>query len=86
MAGEEAAVGAALAGVGIVFLLVMMVFLTIMVLAILLFVFWILMIVDAAKRKFKSDGEKTAWILVVVLAGALGAIIYYFVVKRPNKH
>ena len=48
-------------------------------------VFWIVMIVDCAKREFDSEGEKVAWILVVVLVGFVGAIIYYFVGKRRGK-
>lgn len=46
------------------------------------FVFWILMIIDAAQRKGLSDGERIAWILVLVFIGIIGAIIYYFAVKR----
>lgn len=42
------------------------------------------MIIDCAQRKFKSDSEKVVWILVIVLLGWLGAIIYYFVVKRKK--
>lgn len=45
-------------------------------------VFWILMIVDCAKRKFLTDGERVAWILVLVFLGFLGAVVYYFAVKR----
>ena len=44
-------------------------------------VFWILMIIDCAKRKM-SDGERVAWILVLVFLGIIGATIYYFAVKR----
>ncbi|MFH1290837.1 MAG: PLDc N-terminal domain-containing protein [Nanoarchaeota archaeon] len=53
--------------------------------AILSMVLWIWMIVDCAKRKFKNDNDKILWILVIVLAGIIGAIIYYFVVKHKNK-
>ena len=49
------------------------------------FVFWILMIIDCAKRKFKEDAEKIVWILVIIFAGIIGALIYYFVVKSKNK-
>jgi uncharacterized membrane protein YqjE len=49
------------------------------------FVFWILMIVDAAQRKGLSDGERIAWILVLVFIGIIGAIIYYFAVKKGKK-
>jgi len=49
------------------------------------FVFWILMIIDAAQRKGLSDGERIAWILVLVFVGIIGALIYYFAVKRNSK-
>ncbi len=48
--------------------------------------FWIWMIVDVATRKFKKDDERIAWVLVVVLAGLLGSIIYFFVVKTSKKY
>lgn len=49
-----------------------------------LFVFWIMMIVDVAQRKFSEQNQQLVWILVVVLASYIGAIIYYFVVKRKE--
>ena len=58
------------------------VFLVLIGVAIFLFVFWILMIVDAAKRDFKKDSERVVWILILIFLGGLGAIIYYFAVKR----
>jgi len=45
------------------------------------FVFWILMIVDCAKRNMKSD-DRIVWILILVFLGIIGAVVYYFVVKR----
>lgn len=53
--------------------------------AIFAFVFWVIMIVDVSKRNFKKPDDKTMWVLVVVLAGIIGAIVYYFVIKKPNK-
>jgi prolipoprotein diacylglyceryltransferase len=47
-------------------------------------VFWILMLVDCAKRKFKESSEQIVWILVIVLAGIIGALIYYFIVKKKK--
>jgi prolipoprotein diacylglyceryltransferase len=47
-------------------------------------IFWVFMLVDVAKRKFKSENDKIAWILVVVLAHIIGAIIYYFVIKKSS--
>ncbi|MCK4590002.1 MAG: PLDc N-terminal domain-containing protein [Nanoarchaeota archaeon] len=49
-------------------------------------VLWFLMLIDAVKRKFKNDNDKVIWIILIALLGIIGAIIYYFVIKRPNKH
>ena len=62
------------AGVGLV-----IVFFLVGVLA---FVFWLLMVVDAIKRDIE---HKPVWILVLLLTGIIGAIIYYFAVKRKSK-
>ncbi len=72
----------AIAGLtGSVFLLCICVF----VLAV--FIFWLFMLIDAIKRQFPTENEKTVWL--VVLIGSwflslswLAAIVYYFVVKR----
>ena len=56
------------------------------------FVVWIIALVDCAKREnlefpSPSDNSKVLWILIIVLAGGVGAIIYYFLVikKMPRK-
>ena len=61
--------GAAGAGVALVFFL----------LGVLAFIFWLWMIVDCIKRQVS---HKPVWILVLLLTGIIGAIIYYFAVKR----
>lgn len=45
-----------------------------------LFIFWIVMVVHAIKRPIE---HKALWILVLLVGQGLGAIIYYFAVKRP---
>ena len=55
-------------------------------LGILALIFWIFMIVDVAKRKFKKENDKIMWVLIIVLTGIVGAAIYYFMIKRPEKH
>lgn len=49
-------------------------------LGIALFVFWIMMIVHAVKRPIE---HKALWIIVLLVGQGLGAVIYYFAVKRP---
>jgi len=72
-------------GIGIA-LLVILIGIAIIALGIFLFVFWILMIIDCATRKFKDNTDKVVWIIVIVFLHIIGAIIYYFVIKRKNKH
>jgi hypothetical protein len=53
--------------------------------AILGAIFWIWMIVDCATNEPSDQGnDKVIWILVVILAGWIGAAIYYFV-RRPER-
>jgi len=47
------------------------------------FIFWIIEIVDVARREFRDPNGKLLWLLVVILTGGLGALIYYFV-GRPQ--
>ena len=82
MAGESAIIGA----IGIFFLIFIFLWFMFLALAIAAAVFWVFMIVDVAKREFKKSDEKTMWILIVVLTGIIGALIYYFMIKKPNKH
>ena len=55
------------------------------VLSIAAFVFWILMLVDSINRKFKKRDERIIWVLVIVFTHIIGALIYYFVVKRKAR-
>ena len=54
------------------------------IIAVLVLIFWIWMIVDCAKRKFKNDAEKIVWLVVIVLLGWLGALVYLIVIKNIN--
>jgi phospholipase D-like protein len=44
---------------------------------------WIWMIVDCATNE-PDGGTKVAWLLVVILAGVFGALIY-LIVRRPQR-
>lgn len=73
---------AAAGGIGVV-AIILFVILYIALIAFSLTI-WIWMLIDAAKRtNWKQESDKTLWIILIVLLGALGAIIYYFAVKRP---
>jgi len=59
--------------------------LMIIALVILSIIFWIFMLVDSVKRKYKENNDKIVWVLIIVLVGLIGAIVYYFVVKVEDK-
>ena len=40
--------------------------------------FWIKCIVEIAKSEFKQKDQKIIWLLVTILMGFVGALIYYF--------
>jgi hypothetical protein len=46
------------------------------------FVFWLLMLIDA----IKNSPEKTRliWVIVIVFTHIIGALIYYFMERRPK--
>ncbi len=48
-------------------------------------VFWIWMIIDVIQNKGLTDGEKIAWVLVVVLLHCLGGLLY-FLIGRPKRN
>ena len=67
--------------IGLIFLPLLLLFLIPVALAV--FAFWIWMLIHAAQNKGLSEGEKVAWVLIIVLVHFLGALIY-FVVGRPK--
>ena len=58
-------------------------------LVILGFVFWLWMLIDCLKRpddKFARGGNNAMiiWILVIIFTGFIGALIYFFLIKRKG--
>ena len=47
------------------------------------FAFWVWMLIHAITNKGLGDGEKIAWVLVVIFLPLLGSIIYFFL-GRPK--
>lgn len=48
-------------------------------------IFWVWMLVHCILNKKVRDVEKLIWILVLIFTHLLGAILYYFLVKRRKK-
>lgn len=44
--------------------------------------FWVRMLIDIIKNDHK---DRTLWIIIMLLTGVIGSIIYYFVVRGPRK-
>ena len=67
-------------------LLVLLIFLAVIVpLVLALFIFWIWMLISAVQNKGLTEGEKIAWVLILVFVHILGAILYFFV-GHPKRH
>jgi prolipoprotein diacylglyceryltransferase len=48
------------------------------------FAFWLWMLIDVITKCPSEENKKLIWVLVVILASILGAIIYYFVQRPKN--
>jgi hypothetical protein len=46
--------------------------------------FWVWMLIDAISRTPSEGNTKLIWILVIVLTGIIGALIYFFVQRPKN--
>jgi hypothetical protein len=49
-----------------------------------IFAFWIWMIVDCATNEPSEGNEKLVWIVIIIFAQIIGALIYFFV-RRPKR-
>ena len=49
------------------------------------FAFWIWVLIDCVTKEADSGNNKIVWILIIVFAHVIGALIYYFV-RRPQRY
>jgi len=49
------------------------------------FTFWISMIVDCVTHEPSTGNDKVVWIAIIVFTYIVGALIYYFVRRRPRR-
>ncbi len=47
---------------------------------------WAWMIKDCIKRKFESDEQKAFWIVILLITGIVGALIYLIVVTKKEEN
>ena len=57
---------------------------TIFLVGILGTIFWIWMLVDAVTNEPSEGNDKIIWILIILFAHLVGALIYYFM-RRPER-
>jgi amino acid transporter len=51
-----------------------------------LLVFWIWMLIDCVSNKKLPDIQRAIWIFVIIVTGAIGALIYFFVGRSPKTY
>lgn len=59
-------------------------FLPMLLLGLLGTVFWVWMLIDCALHEPSEGNDKLVWILVILFAHFIGALIY-FLVRRPSR-
>ena len=59
--------------------------LVMMIVPLLASIFWIWMLIDCMQRPFKDKTDKVVWILVLIFTHIIGALIYFFVIKRKSR-
>jgi Phospholipase_D-nuclease N-terminal len=55
-----------------------------LILFILATIFWIKMLIHCIKNPALTDTQKIVWVLVILFAHLIGALIYYLVVKNKS--
>ena len=46
-------------------------------------IFWVWIFIDCLTREnYKEQNDKIVWVIVLLLSSILGAVLYYFLVKR----
>jgi len=48
-------------------------------------VFWLMMIVNCVERDFRREGDKISWTLINIFLGIIGALLYYYRIKKKSK-
>lgn len=46
--------------------------------------FWFWMLTDCINKKFKHQRSMIEWFIIIIFLPVVGAIIYYFLVKRKH--
>jgi O-antigen ligase len=60
-------------------------YLLVFVFLVLVFIFWLVMLLDVVKKDFKKSDDKIMWVLILLFANWIGAVIYYAIVFREER-
>ena len=52
------------------------------IIALLVLIFWVWMLVDCIRNPALSSNERIVWVLVILFASVLGALIYLLVGRK----
>lgn len=63
-----------------------LIFAFVAIIAIAFFAFWLWMLIHAITNKGLKDSEKLLWVLLIVLVGFLGPILYFFIGRPKATH
>ena len=69
---------------GGIILLQLVFFAAFMIFGVIGFAFWIWVLIDCVKNEPSEGNDKLIWILVIVLTGWIGGLIYLFF-RRPER-
>jgi sterol desaturase/sphingolipid hydroxylase (fatty acid hydroxylase superfamily) len=47
--------------------------------------FWIWMIIDCVTNEPSTGNDKIVWVIIILFAQIVGAVIYYFLRHRPRR-
>ena len=53
-----------------------------LIIVIIAIVFWVWMLAECLRKNFKKDMDKLTWVIVLLFTNILGAILYYFMIKK----
>lgn len=79
LSNEAGAAAAGAMGLGLVIFFIIMA-----IIGLVAFIFWIWSIIDCVKRDFPGDNEKILWLVIIIILGVLGSLIYLIAGRKKG--
>lgn len=77
-AAAATAAGTAAVGIGIAMIIFWLVF------GLATLIFWIWALIDVIRREFPNPNDKILWIVLIIVLGILGSILYLIIGRRKG--